>query len=109
VHARRRTIATFPAGFVGLLAVAGYMIGPDFTAPPAPLAEHWLEAGDAALDTTRQEYRDWWSVFGDATLARLVEIAYAQNLMRSGPASGSSGRAPSWAWPWASSTRSSNR
>jgi hypothetical protein len=38
------------------------MIGPDFRRPPAPVADQWLEAGDRAVETDRQEYRDWWTV-----------------------------------------------
>jgi NodT family efflux transporter outer membrane factor (OMF) lipoprotein len=32
------------------------------------------------LDTTHEEYSDWWGLFNDPVLSRLVEIAYAQNL-----------------------------
>lgn len=61
-------------------ALIGCTIGPDFRAPTAPVAEHFPAASDPAVDTTRQEYRDWWSVFADPTLDYLVATAYAQNL-----------------------------
>ena len=32
------------------------------------------------MDASRSEYRDWWNVFNDPVLSRLVEIAYQQNL-----------------------------
>ena len=35
---------------------------------------------DPAVKTDHQEYEDWWTVFHDPTLDRLIEIAYAQNL-----------------------------
>lgn len=56
------------------------MVGPDFQQPTAPVADKWIEAGDLAVDSTRQEYRDWWSVFNDPVLTRLIESAYQQNL-----------------------------
>ncbi len=66
--------------FALALLLAGCMLGPDFKKPPAPVAGKWLEAGTPAVDSDRQEYRDWWSVFNDPTLTRLVELAYRQNL-----------------------------
>ncbi len=62
------------------LLAAGCMVGPDFQRPPARIASHWSEANDAGLDISRVEYRDWWTVFNDPTLARLVSIAYKNNL-----------------------------
>ena len=56
------------------------MIGPDFKTPPAPLAEQWQDASNAAIDSSRQEYRTWWEVFDDPVLVQLVETAYRQNL-----------------------------
>lgn len=56
------------------------MIGPSFQLPQAPLAQRWSEAVGDSVDTTRQDYREWWDVFGDRVLSRLVETAYQQNL-----------------------------
>ena len=61
------------------VALAGCLVGPDFSSPSAPVAEKWLEAGNASVDTRNQEYRDWWKVFHDSVLDRLIEIAYSQN------------------------------
>jgi NodT family efflux transporter outer membrane factor (OMF) lipoprotein len=63
-----------------MLVTAGCMIGPDFKSPKAPIAAQWLEADYKAVDSSRQEYRDWWSVFDDSTLSDLIETAYEQNL-----------------------------
>jgi outer membrane protein TolC len=63
-----------------LLAVAACKVGPDFAAPTAPLADRWLESGDASVHTDRQDYEQWWTVFNDATLNRLVDLAFRQNL-----------------------------
>ncbi len=56
------------------------MLGPDFRRPAAPVAQNWTEAGDSAVNVKRQEYRDWWTVFNDPVLTRLVRLAYQQNL-----------------------------
>src|ERR1700751_3067263 len=63
-----------------LLQCVGCLVVPDFSEPSAPVAEKWLEAGNASVDTRNQEYRDWWKVFHDPVLDRLIEIAYNQNL-----------------------------
>jgi len=66
---------------LGLSALAGAcMIGPDYKPPPAPVAKVWMEGGKASVDTGRQEYRDWWSVFNDPVLSQLIDLAYRQNL-----------------------------
>ncbi|HZR79879.1 MAG TPA: efflux transporter outer membrane subunit [Candidatus Binatia bacterium] len=62
------------------LALGGCMIGPSFKSPPATVADAWPNGSDPAVDTARQEYRDWWRVFDDPVLDRLIELAYAQNL-----------------------------
>src|SRR5215469_11006558 len=63
-----------------VLLCGGCMVGPDFTSPSAPVADKWLEADNPSVDTRNQEYRDWWKVFHDPVLNRLIEIAYNQNL-----------------------------
>src|SRR6266851_1653761 len=63
-----------------LLPCEGCLVGPDFFAPSAPVADKWLESSNPSVDTRNQEYRDWWTVFHDPVLNRLVEIAYNQNL-----------------------------
>src|SRR5438552_6149543 len=67
-------------GLILPLCCAGCLVGPDFSAPLAPVAEKWLEANNRSVDTRNQEYRDWWSVFHDPVLNRLIELAYNQNL-----------------------------
>src|SRR5262245_50703339 len=63
-----------------VLLAEGCMIGPDFKRPQAPVAAAWLEADHRAVDATRQEYQDWWSVFDDPVLTELIDTAYRQNL-----------------------------
>lgn len=56
------------------------MIGPDFVAPTAPVADRWDQAADPAVDTTSAPRPEWWQLFGDPVLDRLVDTAYRQNL-----------------------------
>ena len=61
-------------------AVGACAVGPDFVTPSAPVADTWLEWRNKSLKTGDQEYRDWWRVFRDPVLDRLIAIAYDQNL-----------------------------
>jgi NodT family efflux transporter outer membrane factor (OMF) lipoprotein len=72
-----------PYAFLGILFVfftGCTMIGPDFTAPKAPVAPKWQESegkftkSEPALDTK------WWEVFNDPILDKLIQLAYEQNL-----------------------------
>ena len=64
-----------------LCATAGCTkVGPDYQTPSAPQEDSWLEEGDAKVDTAAPLEADWWKVFNDPTLDRLIELAYAQNL-----------------------------
>ena len=62
------------------LAMAGCAVGPDFVTLSAPVASNWLEWRSKSLKTGPEEYRDWWRVFHDPILDRLIDIAYSQNL-----------------------------
>ncbi|HLK12398.1 MAG TPA: efflux transporter outer membrane subunit [Candidatus Binatia bacterium] len=63
-----------------LLVGSGCMVGPNYVRPATPVAATWLEAGEAAVRATPADGLRWWAAFGDPTLTRLVETAYAQNL-----------------------------
>ena len=63
-----------------LLLHACTTVGPDFEQPGAPVADNWLEAADNRVDTSTIAYQDWWQVFNDPVLTRLVNTAYRQNL-----------------------------
>jgi NodT family efflux transporter outer membrane factor (OMF) lipoprotein len=55
-------------------------VGPDFQKPEAPVADNWLDADNDRVDTSIAAYEDWWDVFDDPVLAKLIERAYQQNL-----------------------------
>ncbi len=61
-----------------VLALGGCKVGPDFTPPTAPVAERYTQAPGAAADPALLER--WWTVYNDATLDRLIETAFRQNL-----------------------------
>ncbi|MGY4459201.1 TolC family protein [Bradyrhizobium sp. LB13.1] len=63
-----------------LLPTVACTIGPDFTAPVAPLAEKFRGAGNRAVKSGPLEYESWWEGFRDPTLNQLIRIAYNQNL-----------------------------
>jgi len=56
------------------------MLGPNFKTPPAPVADKWVEAGNEAVVPSLPEHREWWAVFNDPVLTKLVDVAYQQNL-----------------------------
>jgi outer membrane protein TolC len=63
-----------------LLPMAACTIGPDFTAPVAPLAENFRGADNRSVKSGPLEYQNWWEGFRDPTLNKLIQIAYGQNL-----------------------------
>ena len=54
-------------------------VGPDYEQPAAPLPDSWDSARNAGLKATQYELIEWWEVFSDPTLNRLVEVAHEQN------------------------------
>lgn len=58
----------------------GYKVGPQYSRPPAPVAEDWIDKSDNRVSRNLSEHRDWWKVFNDPHLDRLVCLAADQNL-----------------------------
>ncbi len=64
-----------------LFFVAGcFKVGPNFTRPPVAVSQTWLDADDQRVKTDATEYRNWWRVFNDPVLDRLIDRAYQENL-----------------------------
>jgi NodT family efflux transporter outer membrane factor (OMF) lipoprotein len=61
-----------------VLSSACTTLGPDFKTPPADLEAVWNQQSQA-LDTSKVS-QDWWTIFNDPILDKLVESAYRQNL-----------------------------
>lgn len=63
-----------------VFALSGCMVGPDYAGAEPQVAERWMQAGQAGVQTDRQDYERWWTAFDDPALNQLVELAYRQNL-----------------------------
>jgi NodT family efflux transporter outer membrane factor (OMF) lipoprotein len=64
-----------------MLLAGGCTLGPNFKLPAASVADQWIEAGNKWVDSGLPEYRNWWTVFKDQQLSRLVDMAYQHNLL----------------------------
>lgn len=64
---------------VSLTGVLGgcFKLGPDFSPPEVKVSADWLEKDNVSLK--RGDYREWWKVFHDPALDRIIDIAYRQN------------------------------
>src|SRR5215831_9607166 len=79
-HRKRRRRFEIVLLIPALLVFGGCMVGPDFQRPQTAVSTSWLETRDPRLSTASATYRDWWTVFNDPVLDRLVEQAYRENL-----------------------------
>ncbi len=68
------------AVWLALLAVGCAKVGPDFEKPEGSLERAWMDRSDRRISTKSGEFRNWWRVFHDPTLNRLIRTAYEQNL-----------------------------
>ena len=58
----------------------GFKVGPEYRKPAAPVADDWIDEDDQRINSNPAQTQDWWTVFGDPILNRLVQSAYGQNL-----------------------------
>jgi NodT family efflux transporter outer membrane factor (OMF) lipoprotein len=68
--------------FFAAIALLGScaMVGPDYVKPTLQEPGDWLEKGDPKIRTEDIDYSQWWTVFNDPVLNRLMESAYNENL-----------------------------
>jgi NodT family efflux transporter outer membrane factor (OMF) lipoprotein len=64
---------------LGLLSLAACAVGPDFKRPEVTAPGTW-STNDPRVATQTAADTQWWKVFNDPALDRLVELAYRQNL-----------------------------
>lgn len=57
----------------------GLKVGPNHGKPPAPLAHAWIEADDPRIQGPPPRDGNWWEVFQDPILTKLIYQAYQQN------------------------------
>jgi NodT family efflux transporter outer membrane factor (OMF) lipoprotein len=58
----------------------GFKVGPNYSRPPAPAADHWIDAADVRVRKETDDLSRWWTVFNDPVLNALICDAYLQNL-----------------------------
>jgi NodT family efflux transporter outer membrane factor (OMF) lipoprotein len=58
----------------------GFKVGPNYHKAPAPVAEDWIDASDKRVRREEDDLSQWWKVFNDPILDRLICTAYQQNL-----------------------------
>jgi len=63
-----------------LAAGCSNKIGPDYQTPETRVSPDWLESEDARVSKKEGNFREWWRVFKDPVLNKLLEAAYSQNL-----------------------------
>ncbi|MDR3322586.1 MAG: efflux transporter outer membrane subunit [Zoogloeaceae bacterium] len=59
--------------------LSGCAVGPDFTRPDVPLPEQYETTGTTATSEAAPLNPEWWTLFGDAELNRLVALALENN------------------------------
>ena len=63
-----------------LLPAGCIKVGPNFFRPSLKVSETWLEAEDKRVRSESVDYRNWWQVFNDPVLDRIIGRAYQENL-----------------------------
>ncbi|MGO8750549.1 MAG: efflux transporter outer membrane subunit [Thermoguttaceae bacterium] len=58
----------------------GFKVGPNYSPPPAPVAQNWIDANDVRVRKQSDDLSKWWVVFKDPVLESLICSAYQQNL-----------------------------
>ena len=58
----------------------GFKVGPNYKRPPAPVADHWIDAADKRVRSEETDAARWWTSFNDPILSEFVQTAYRQNL-----------------------------
>lgn len=74
----------FPIALIVEAALlGGCMVGPDFVKPDTPTSREWRNHVTETTESrpvTEASDAEWWTIFGDPVLSRLVTIAATQNL-----------------------------
>jgi NodT family efflux transporter outer membrane factor (OMF) lipoprotein len=58
----------------------GFKVGPEYEQPQAQVAADWIDYQSANLVRTEADLSQWWTVFKDPMLDRLIAEAWQQNL-----------------------------
>lgn len=81
-HFVRALAGRYPLLLCVVLSLAGacVKVGPNFNTPPATVEQQWMEINNPQLTSGAPEYKDWWQVFSDPKLSRLIDVSYRENL-----------------------------
>jgi len=71
--------STIGAGTMAL-AVACAPVGPDYVKPEVALPDAWSTIGNNGLEAAPIDDSQWWHIFEDPILDKLVETAWLQNI-----------------------------
>ncbi|MBX3463568.1 MAG: efflux transporter outer membrane subunit [Planctomycetes bacterium] len=58
----------------------GFKVGPEYAQPGAEVADEWIDYQEPGLVRDEADLSQWWQVFEDPVLARLIAEARQQNL-----------------------------
>ncbi len=72
-------------GCIGIMVVIFSLsgctkVGPNFVRPEPKVSPGWMDSADARIKQEPADYRNWWRVFNDPVLDRLIDRAYRENL-----------------------------
>lgn len=63
------------------ILVSGCMtLGPDFKAPTVDIEPDWLDAADPMISDQLPAHPEWWRIFNDPVLDKLIDTARSDNL-----------------------------
>lgn len=65
---------------IPVMFAAGCMVGPDYVEPDTRTPSNWIEHDDPTFKSTAADTSQWWMVFDDPVLEKLITKAYEQNL-----------------------------
>jgi NodT family efflux transporter outer membrane factor (OMF) lipoprotein len=57
-----------------------FKVGPNYNPPTVATQERWIDEGHPRVRVGEANLAEWWDVFGDPLLSKLIHDAYAQNL-----------------------------
>jgi NodT family efflux transporter outer membrane factor (OMF) lipoprotein len=58
----------------------GFKVGPTYERPATPVPLAWIDQNHSRVSIGKPNLAEWWDVFGDPVLSKLIRQAYAQNL-----------------------------
>ena len=75
-----RAFPFFGLPVILIFLLSGCAVGPDYMKPAVSEPVQWIEKEDPKVKEQAADYSQWWIVFNDPILNKLVETAYEQNL-----------------------------